>query len=802
MAMSNATMEDSIQQPSKQRRSRTGCLTCRKRKKRCDETRPKCGACVRLGLGCEYPIPGLERKNKPRKSSIAAPTIAESDRRETDSDASSFGSPQSDVSSGKRKRSSVSSHRGSTVGIIPVANHNSNGNTGNSIHGSNNSLNDANYSYDSSVFNHMQSFGFTPDIKSDVSPNILSSISATNSALAMVLDPKSSSPSAGRNNLIRIHDYVQETEDRQYSLFRSDIDIKLDNNGHENSNTNLIGDHPSSESSGVESVSSQLAYEGEQELLRILDQEKKASENTARVHEPGASVASTHSTPANKSNENNDLNDTTNNTNSHNNSDSMNLGFNVNMNLDDLDDSTPSNQTDAALIDSVSDKIDDVVLSRMLATATPRIEEIDESGKSKENDDDNMIISRSHEFLPLDILGNPATPPTSLLTPPPSNFLSIRLDDDAQQLFNYFCTRQADIIAVAPNNSFLDEFVPMAMGSDAVLYGIIAWAGFHRDRGHNQDLGYRYLNKAMQSVVADFSRGDITTLAGLLVITSGEICNGDVVHWSKHLSLAAKIINMNGGLRNFISNKSLQWLAKNFAYHDILAASTSTQRNTHFSSLEYSEVLDKSDGGLDTLLGCAAPLFRILAEISDLAIETHKLYSQVYVSEMGLDTLDYLHNIQRKVEDLENKISVCQPPRSALQSLSPEQVELQIKFFDVFRLTAKMHLNQSVLRLNASCVQMRCLSRQLFVALDSVLGTTVEGGLVFPLFIAGVGCCTPDERGDMIDRFHHYYERNLARNIRRARQLLEEVWKRDSEGTRHVHWFGIIESRGWDLCFS
>ncbi|KAJ5507978.1 hypothetical protein N7527_010121 [Penicillium freii] len=41
-------------------RVRTGCLTCRRRKKKCDETRPICAGCQRNDLGCQWPpdVPG------------------------------------------------------------------------------------------------------------------------------------------------------------------------------------------------------------------------------------------------------------------------------------------------------------------------------------------------------------------------------------------------------------------------------------------------------------------------------------------------------------------------------------------------------------------------------------------------------------------------------------------------------------------------------------------------------------------------------------------------------------------------
>ncbi|PHH89832.1 hypothetical protein CDD83_5158 [Cordyceps sp. RAO-2017] len=43
-------------------RSKTGCLTCRQRKKKCDETRPSCASCTRSALDCVWP----ERPDAPK----------------------------------------------------------------------------------------------------------------------------------------------------------------------------------------------------------------------------------------------------------------------------------------------------------------------------------------------------------------------------------------------------------------------------------------------------------------------------------------------------------------------------------------------------------------------------------------------------------------------------------------------------------------------------------------------------------------------------------------------------------------
>lgn len=39
------------------KKSRAGCLVCKRRKVKCDEVAPGCGPCQRLGLACRYPGP-------------------------------------------------------------------------------------------------------------------------------------------------------------------------------------------------------------------------------------------------------------------------------------------------------------------------------------------------------------------------------------------------------------------------------------------------------------------------------------------------------------------------------------------------------------------------------------------------------------------------------------------------------------------------------------------------------------------------------------------------------------------------
>jgi hypothetical protein len=51
-------------------RTKTGCLTCRQRRKKCDERRPKCACCVTSKRACTWPTIDLlvDRRNRPRNT--------------------------------------------------------------------------------------------------------------------------------------------------------------------------------------------------------------------------------------------------------------------------------------------------------------------------------------------------------------------------------------------------------------------------------------------------------------------------------------------------------------------------------------------------------------------------------------------------------------------------------------------------------------------------------------------------------------------------------------------------------------
>ncbi|KAL6821853.1 fungal-specific transcription factor domain-containing protein [Trichoderma sp. SZMC 28015] len=85
-------------------RTRTGCLTCKSRRKRCDMTRPCCGDCTRLNLECEWPAvkriaktaDGTARASSPRAGAVHVPEEQGLSSGETSHLASSVPGPSPD----------------------------------------------------------------------------------------------------------------------------------------------------------------------------------------------------------------------------------------------------------------------------------------------------------------------------------------------------------------------------------------------------------------------------------------------------------------------------------------------------------------------------------------------------------------------------------------------------------------------------------------------------------------------------------------------------------------------------------
>lgn len=453
-------------------------------------------------------------------------------------------------------------------------------------------------------------------------------------------------------------------------------------------------------------------------------------------------------------------------------------------------------------------------------------------------------------------LNNLASNFNAAFLPRPQAHLSFLpgLDDLGQFLYNYYVNTLSAKVSIAPtsqdeSNSYQKVFLPLAQKDDGVLYGILAWAGFHLG-GKWLSEGSKYAEKAVKLLTqgVDFGglacvendrRTILNKLATILILCGAEICRGDVKYWSVYLNWGWKLLRDNGGILKFDNNKEEHWLISNFAYHDLLASSTS-ERGTYFPIDTYNTIFADPEGVsrglLNPLLGVSKSLFKVIGEINSLAYESKRSLDIYYnrgspkssdlwstpnnvaqspdlpmqssfgdtdseISEHA-KTGRLLCSILERAQKLKQDIETAKPEMADIVNLSDSDLELQLTSFEAFQLSCTLFLRQSIMKCNPSSLESQILVNDLVKCLDILLDSPMVATLVFPIFMAGIHLVTEDDREAMRIRIDKMMATYGPWNVVRVKFLVEKVWEENPDGDKVVDWHAILKSLGWDLNFA
>lgn len=438
---------------------------------------------------------------------------------------------------------------------------------------------------------------------------------------------------------------------------------------------------------------------------------------------------------------------------------------------------------------------------------------------------------------------------------PPLSVLP-NLDQSGIYLYNYYVDTLSRKVCIAPHsqdesNSYQKVFLPLAQRDKGVLYGILAWAGFHlggawlAEGSKYAEMAVKHLTHGVDfnstSLVKHDRRTILNKLASILILCGAEICRGDIKYWSVYLNWGWRLLKDNGGILSFDNNKEEHWLISNFAYHDLLASSTS-QRGTYFPVDTYQQIFSDpegvSKGNLNPLLGVCKNLFKVIGEINLLAYESKRSLDQYYSRGSPINTSgipDHNHNllspeniptfllqiddmdsnmsehgktsklllsIIEKVKELENVIENSKPDSDDLVGLSDADLELQLTTFEAFQLSCKLYLRQSIMKCNPSSLESQVLVNDLVKCIDILIESPMQATLVFPIFIAGIHMVTDDDKALMNLRIQKMVEMYGPWNVVRVKYLIERVWERNHNGDSVVDWHSILVELGWDINFA
>ncbi|KAH8596961.1 fungal-specific transcription factor domain-containing protein [Bisporella sp. PMI_857] len=379
------------------------------------------------------------------------------------------------------------------------------------------------------------------------------------------------------------------------------------------------------------------------------------------------------------------------------------------------------------------------------------------------------------------------------------------------------------LTATDQNNSFLCAFLPMAMESPILLDAIIAFASGNLSNfdGMYQLAALEARSRALTGLgkaIANSLEGIYeheTALASCLVLSTSEAVLGQRTGWAEHLEGAKTIIlsaraHVPGGreIRGpeaFKGSPEGEWLLRNFAYHDILGSVTRGK-----PALISGEYLQSIGEVVDSYLGVHSQLLVYISQISALD------FAPTYVLSVNnaLSTSSLLDR-RRQSSCRANVVSIlCSNIEYNLKAWRAKTSESSLfAIAQAYKSAALIYLYQRIRKhlsdgYNGAETQQTIKSRisaEVAMALSSIrdvpLNDQVEGILLFPLFIAGGEITDIQDMNTVRKRLHLINESRGFRNVLRACEVLEEVWRSTLSGTSSsgTPWQDVLKRQGGGL---
>ncbi|RSL60341.1 hypothetical protein CEP54_006798 [Fusarium duplospermum] len=347
---------------------------------------------------------------------------------------------------------------------------------------------------------------------------------------------------------------------------------------------------------------------------------------------------------------------------------------------------------------------------------------------------------------------------------------------------NHYIKVLSELLTVSKhNNSFLSDFLPMAIESPALAEALIAYAS-----GHLSSLDSSYTTvslearsnalQALSRVVclpADQPTFTEPILSASLVLLTSEVCLGSHSSWYHHLIGAKHLItsaqHQSGrGPDALKATSEGRWVLRNFAYHDIVGSVTLGTK-----PLLNSGYLEGITDELDTYLGVASAILAFIAQTTSLSWETADCEafrrSQQYMAiEDALKSWKCPEDTPPTLEAVASAyrgaalIHLYRKMRQHLQNSDPA-TQQTITDVDLSWTTIEDSINAEV-----------------STALESVARVPAddvgEASLLFPLFIAGGEVTDCDQMNVIRSKLQCSFQKRRFRNISRALEVLEELW--------------------------
>lgn len=365
-------------------------------------------------------------------------------------------------------------------------------------------------------------------------------------------------------------------------------------------------------------------------------------------------------------------------------------------------------------------------------------------------------------------------------------------------LLKYFLSDVAPLCSILQQDgaSFCSVLLPMAIVDSSLLHALFVYASVHFDANApdataitpRARLGFE--SNVARGISDAIARNTVTesTLACALVVSTAHVIGGDTSRWLLHLQGAGHLVNHLGPPR-LLKIPDGVFLLRYFAYHDIMAA-LSTGRRPSIEGVYWVHDVDATVHSADSFMGLTHHILKHITNICAFVADTSDLDPSSSCDRLAKETL--------RAESIAEALR-SQDLRLQLTSTNSHS-EALIHHAEAFRFAALFHLYRWLLhtcgpsaiyeRHMAECVQ------HIFSHVSLVpLNLYCEIGLLFPLFMAGVGGGNDASTVHYIQTRLDYIETwTKFKHVTRARELLQLLWDQG-----RTDWEVMLRELEWNI---
>lgn len=381
---------------------------------------------------------------------------------------------------------------------------------------------------------------------------------------------------------------------------------------------------------------------------------------------------------------------------------------------------------------------------------------------------------------------------------------------------------------------------PMALDHSVLFKSLASMTLLHiaRNDEETKKIGMTYMKQAINELAQGLTNNSIpndVALATCLALVATEAWSTQVSSGLAHLRGAKSIINKTLASKEPLS-PAFKALCNIFIYHDVLAKVVSLQlidSNAYDANSELIKNLEKVErdatpmdvnkflaGGLpdddiDPLLGCARDLFLIIGRTASLISKTRTL------NKISLSVVSTAVSLKTELENWKPKNTYKQinleDPYCDLASI--------VATAESYRFATLLYLHQAVPEIPSQ--SSKDLAEKVLMLLASIPTNSKTCLLhIFPLLVASCEMDDAEDREWIINRWSLLSRLMWIGNIDRAMEIVKEVWrrkdalhskdknwdiqdqiealtadKRDAKNgvESHTHWSTVMKEWGWEV---